>query len=64
VKKTLEFSELEQVYDLVAQAIDEEGQGKESLFLGKLCIALAHRVGDLESVAEAIRIARGREVGQ
>lgn len=57
----LKFSELEQVYDLVAQAIDEVGEDNESLFLGKLCIVLAHRVGDLVSVAEAVRIARGPE---
>jgi hypothetical protein len=37
------------------------GEDNESLFLGKLCIVLAHRVGDLASVAEAIRIARGPE---
>jgi len=61
VNDALKFSELEQVYDLVARAIDEVGEDNESLFLGKLCIVLAHRVGDLASVAEAIRIARGPE---
>jgi hypothetical protein len=57
MKKPLEFAELEQVYDLVAQAIDALGQENEALFLSKLVITLAHRVGDLESVGDAVRIA-------
>jgi thiamine pyrophosphokinase len=57
VKNTLEFVELEQVYDLLAQAIDKVGKDNEALFLGKLCITLAHRVGELDSVKDSIRIA-------
>ena len=59
MKKTLEFAELERVYDLVAQAIDAVGQENEALFLGKLVVTLAHRAGDLESVGDAIRVASG-----
>jgi hypothetical protein len=62
MKKMLEFIELEEVYDLVAGAIDEVGVHGESLFLSKLAMTLAHRVGDMESVRDAIRIARGSRV--
>lgn len=57
MNEPMAFSELEQVYDLLAEAIDEIGENNESLFLSKLAIALAHNVGDLETVREAIRIA-------
>ena len=53
----LPFGELEQVYDLMAQAIDEAGAENEVLFLSKLAITLAHELGDLERVREAIGIA-------
>lgn len=62
MKKWLEFSELEEVYDLVARAIDEVGVHGESLFLSKLAMTLAHRVGDMGSVRDAIRIAVGSGV--
>ena len=53
----LEFAELEQVYELLATAIDAVGPDNESLFLTKLCITLAHRNGDLVAVREALEIA-------
>jgi hypothetical protein len=53
----LEFAELEQVYELLAAAIDAVGPDNESLFLTKLCITLAHRSGDLVAVREALEIA-------
>jgi len=55
--KVLEFAELEQVYDLLADTIDAVGPDNESLFLAKLCITLAHRSGDLAAVREAVAIA-------
>jgi hypothetical protein len=57
MNQPLEFAELEQVYDLMARAIDGAGEENEALFLGKLAITLAHELGDLERVREAIRIA-------
>jgi hypothetical protein len=57
VNHSLEFAELERVYDLLAQAIDRVGEDGEVLFLSKLCITLAHRLGDLEAVEEAIQVA-------
>ena len=57
MKQTLEFAELEKVYDLIARGIDEAGEGNEALFLAKLCMALAHAIPDVAVVEEAIRIA-------
>ena len=62
MKRCMNFAELEEVYDRVARAIDAVGQQGESLFLSKLVMTLAHRVGDVESVSEAIRIAIGHGV--
>ncbi|MEE4143904.1 MAG: hypothetical protein V2I26_03820 [Halieaceae bacterium] len=58
MKRTLEFTELEQVYDLMARAIDEVGEENEAVFLGKLGITLAHQLGDLDAVRTAIHTAR------
>ena len=58
MKQTLDFTELEKVYDLIALGIDEAGEGNEALFLAKLCMALAHAIPDIALVEEAIRIAR------
>lgn len=57
MNRPLSFNELEQVYDLMARAIDEAGAENEALFLSKLGITLAHRLGDLDAVREAIDIA-------
>jgi len=53
----LAFQNLEKVYDLVAAAIDDAGPDDESLFLCKLCLALAHHISDLSVIDEAIAIA-------
>lgn len=58
MSQPLEFAELEQVYDLLALALDEVGQDNETLFLSKLCITLAHRLGDLAAVQQAVATAR------
>lgn len=60
MKQTLDFAELEKVYDLIALGIDEAGEGNEALFLAKLCMALAHAIPDIVLVEEAVRIARER----
>ena len=57
MNRPLAFNELEQVYELMARAIDEGGAENEALVLGKLGITLAHRLGDLDAVREAIGIA-------
>lgn len=63
MNRSLEFVELERVYDLIAQAIDDAGEEGEAVFLSKLCITLAHRVGDLALVEEAVRSAAGKTPG-
>ena len=57
----LKAEELERIYDLVAEAIDKVGPEKESLFLSRLCLALANELGDENKVRECINIA-GKEL--
>ena len=56
---TMPFEHLEQAYDALAEAIDRAGPRSEALFLTKLALALAHRLGDLDgfraAVAEALQ---------
>ena len=54
----LRFEDLEKAYDMIAAGIDDAGPDRESLFLAKLCLALAHHVGDLAVVEQAIADAR------
>jgi len=58
VTEKLAFQDMEKVYDLLAESIDEVGPEKESLFLSKLCLTLAHRIGDIAVVESAIAVAR------
>ena len=39
---------------MIATAIDEAGPACESLFLSKLCLTLAHEIGDLSMIEQAI----------
>lgn len=52
------FDALEKLYDVMAQTLDEVGVKNHSLFLSKLTMALAHKVGDLKVVEEAIKMAK------
>ena len=54
----LSVEELERVYDLLAEAIDEVGSVNEAEFLTKLALVLAERLGDPELVREGIEIAK------
>ena len=51
---TMPFEHLEQAYDALAEAIDRAGPRSEALFLTKLALALAHRLGDLDSFSSAV----------
>lgn len=64
MKQTLEFAELEQVYDLLAEAIDAAGPERESLFLARLVLLLSHEIPDLERVRKLIAVAAGSEAPQ
>jgi hypothetical protein len=54
----LRFEDLEKTYEMIAAGIDDAGPDGESLFLAKLCLILAHHVGDLAVVEQAIGDAR------
>ncbi|PLW82407.1 hypothetical protein CWI75_11635 [Kineobactrum sediminis] len=57
MNETLEFADLEQVYDLLAEAIDQVGPERETLLLAKLSLLLAHHIPDISLVSEAIATA-------
>ena len=54
---TLKFTDLEDVYDGIAAAIDRAGPERETLFLAKLALVLSHYLGDRARVMEAVDIA-------
>lgn len=58
----LKPEELERIYDLMAEAVDTVGRDKEALFLAKLSLALANRLGDEEQIRECIATA-GQDIG-
>lgn len=58
MNQELRFEDLEKIYELVAAGIDAAGPERESLFLAKLCLTLAHHVGDPEVIEQAIADAR------
>ena len=53
----LALNELEGVYDALAEAINQVGTDKESLFLTKLVLLLANQVGEQAQIEKAIAIA-------
>ncbi len=55
--QALSVSDLEEIYRLLARAIDVAGPEKESLLLTKLVLLLASRAEDLGTVQEAIDVA-------
>jgi hypothetical protein len=57
IMSKLKPEQLERIYDLMAEAIDAAGPDKESLFLSKLCLALANQLGDKKCIQECIAIA-------
>ncbi len=53
----LTIPQLENVYDLLADAIDQAGPQCSELFLTKLCLLLANQLGDDAVVLEHVRSA-------
>ena len=53
----LTLNELEAVYDALAEALNQVGTEKESLFLTKLALLLANQLGDQTQVEQAITTA-------
>ena len=54
----LETGAIEEVYRVIADALDEVGPGKETLFLAKLALLLARECGDASLVGDAVRTAQ------
>ena len=54
----MRFEEMEIVYDGLASAIDKAGSGKEAIFLAKLSLVLAHRIGSIETFNTCLEIAQ------
>jgi hypothetical protein len=54
----LPFEDLERVYALLAETIDDVGLDREALLLSKLALLLAQEIGDYDKVAGAIEMAR------
>ena len=57
MSKAMSEEDMEKTYDAVAQAIDTVGENRELLFLGKLCLTLAHKLSELDHVEDAIAVA-------
>ena len=55
--KSLALPDLEQVYDLLAEAIDSAPADKTELLLVKLALLLAQDLGDRERFASLIEVA-------
>lgn len=55
---TLPFTDLERVYERLAEAIDALPEELESHFLAQLALALAHRIPDVDRVMAAVEEAR------
>lgn len=51
---TLPFADLEVCYDKLAEAIDAVGPERESVYLSKLVLCLAHELGDLQRILAII----------
>ena len=49
---TLSFAQLEQVYERLAEAIDQAGPANEAVFLTRLALLQAHRYGDIAGFEE------------
>ncbi|MGB0748328.1 MAG: hypothetical protein ACPGO3_06250 [Magnetospiraceae bacterium] len=63
LKSKLAFAELEEAYDLLADAIDQAGEAKETLFLTKLALGLVSQVDGLET-ARAVIAASLNDLGK
>jgi len=55
LERRMSVQDLEQVYDLIADALEECGPGRSELFLAKLALALANAIGSREAVAQVVR---------
>ncbi len=54
---TLSLAGLEQVYDVLAHAVDRAPEGHSEVLLAKLALLLSQEVGDATRVAELVEVA-------
>ena len=54
MSKKLSEEDLEKALEMLAVAIDQAGEEKEMLFMGKLCFMLANQLGDIGLLEQAI----------
>jgi hypothetical protein len=57
MQKHLSDEDMESTYELLAEVIDRAGESDEKLLLTKLCLTLAHKLGSLQEIKEAIATA-------
>jgi len=57
LSKNLSNTDIEDIYDTLALAIDQAGEQNESKLLTKAVLILSNMLGDKTQVTEAIRIA-------
>jgi len=57
MQKHLSDEDMESTYELLAEVIDRAGESGEKLLLTKLCLTLAHKLGSLQEIKEAIATA-------
>jgi len=57
MEKKFTNPQLEEVFDLIAEAIDAAGEDKRALFLAKLALALSNIIGDPAAVRRAVEAA-------
>lgn len=62
IVKRMTVSDLEVIYDTIAESIDDVPVERRSLFLAKLSLVLANLVGDVDQVRSAITAAL-RDIG-
>lgn len=58
IPQTMPIDDLEQVYDMIADAVDEVGPENECVFLAKLALVLSSQVNDPAKVEAAVIAAR------
>ena len=51
------FDDFEKAYEALATAIDSAGSERETLFLTRLALVLAHELGDITGFKRAIKTA-------
>ena len=55
--KKLTTAALEDVYDLIAQGVDQAGEANAKLFLAKLSLSLANLLDDPAAIRQAVEAA-------